>query len=66
MNQQQSITGLVEHDGWAGLGERVDIRCFNDDPSVKSSLNFLRRIPWARQQVEKLYCAGTKDRPVRG
>ena len=52
---EQMVTQLVEHYGWAALGERIDIRCFNYDPSVKSSLKFLRRTPWARQQVEALY-----------
>ena len=41
--------------GWDGLSERVNIRCFTHDPSVKSSLTFLRRTPWARTQVETLY-----------
>ena len=49
------VTALVEHYGWAGLGERVPIRCFLVDPSVKSSLTFLRRTPWAREKVESLY-----------
>ena len=53
---EQIINRLVDHYGWDGLGERIDIRCFNNDPSVKSSLKFLRRTPWARKQVEKLYC----------
>ena len=46
---------LVEHLGWAELGRRIDIRCFNYDPSVSSSLKFLRRTPWARAKVEELY-----------
>ncbi len=49
------LTALVEHFGWAGLGERIPVRCFLDDPSVKSSLAFLRRTPWAREKVEGLY-----------
>jgi uncharacterized protein (DUF2132 family) len=49
------ITQLVEKHGWAELGRRIDIRCFNFDPSVKSSLQFLRRTPWARAKVEELY-----------
>ena len=49
------VTRLVEHHGWEALGRRIDIRCFNFDPSVKSSLQFLRRTPWARQKVEELY-----------
>ena len=46
------LTRLVEHYGWAELGQRIDIRCFNFDPSVKSSLQFLRKTPWARKRVE--------------
>lgn len=41
--------------GWDGLSERINVRCFTHDPSVKSSLTFLRRTPWARTQVETLY-----------
>jgi len=51
------VTALVEHHGWAGLGERIPVRCFNVDPSVASSLRFLRRTPWARAKVEGLYLA---------
>lgn len=46
---------LVAHHGWPGLGQRIKVRCFNYDPSVKSSLQFLRRTPWARAKVEALY-----------
>lgn len=46
---------LVSVYGWEELGERIDIRCFNIDPSIKSSLKFLRKTPWARAKVEKLY-----------
>ena len=49
------VTALVEHYGWAGLGERVPVRCFLSDPSVTSSLKFLRKTPWAREKVEGLY-----------
>ena len=52
---EQIVTMLVEHYGWEGLSERIDIRCFTTDPSVKSSLKFLRRTPWARKKVEALY-----------
>ena len=41
--------------GWDGLAERVDVRCFSNEPSIKSSLKFLRRTPWARKEVEDLY-----------
>ena len=46
---------LVSIYGWEELGEIINIRCFNIDPSIKSSLKFLRRTPWARDKVEKLY-----------
>lgn len=46
---------LVEYYGWEHLGHKIDIRCFNYDPSIKSSLKFLRRTPWARKKVEILY-----------
>ena len=46
---------LVAHHGWQGLGRRVAIRCFTHEPSIASSLKFLRRTPWARAQVEALY-----------
>ena len=49
------VEQLQSHYGWEGLGERVAIRCFRDNPSVKSSLTFLRKTPWARKQVEDLY-----------
>lgn len=49
------VTALVEHYGWAGLSEQIPIRCFALDPSVKSSLTFLRKTPWAREKVEGLY-----------
>ena len=46
---------LVEHCGWDEMGLLVNIRCFNQNPSIKSSLTFLRKTPWARAEVEKLY-----------
>lgn len=49
------LTELVDHYGWPGLAQRVDIRCFKSDPSIKSSLTFLRKTPWAREKVESLY-----------
>jgi len=51
------VTSLVEHYGWEGLGQQINIRCFTSDPSVKSSLKFLRKTPWARKKVETLYLA---------
>ena len=52
---EQILNYLVEKYGWEELGARIHIRCFNFDPSIKSSLKFLRKTPWARAQVEKLY-----------
>jgi len=46
---------LVDAHGWEALGSKIDIRCFKHDPSIKSSLKFLRKTPWARNKVEKLY-----------
>jgi len=53
---EKLLTELVEAYGWAELGQRIEIRCFNFDPSIKSSLQFLRKTPWARKKVEELYC----------
>ena len=52
---ERMVTELVEHFGWADLGERIPVRCFTHDPSIPSSLKFLRRTPWARDKVEHLY-----------
>ncbi|MFL6659390.1 MAG: VF530 family DNA-binding protein [Massilia sp.] len=49
------LTRLVAHHGWDALGQRIAINCFTSDPSIKSSLKFLRKTPWARQKVEELY-----------
>ncbi|WP_425914343.1 VF530 family DNA-binding protein [Pseudomonas sp. GWSMS-1] len=49
------LTALVAQYGWDGLAQRIDIRCFKSDPSIKSSLTFLRKTPWAREKVEALY-----------
>jgi len=49
------VTRLVEHYGWEELGDRIRINCFISDPSVKSSLKFLRKTPWAREKVEALF-----------
>ncbi|MGF1732770.1 VF530 family DNA-binding protein [Photobacterium kasasachensis] len=52
----QTLLGeLVDHYGWEELGRLVNVRCFNNDPSMKSSLKFLRRTEWARKEVEQLY-----------
>ena len=52
------VTELVARHGWADLGRMIEIRCFTHDPSVKSSLTFLRKTPWARKKVEDLYLRG--------
>lgn len=52
---QQMVEHLVERYGWDGLASRITIRCFTHEPSVPSSLKFLRRTPWARAKVESLY-----------
>ena len=49
------VEALVAHYGWPGLAQRIPVRCFTHDPSVDSSLKFLRRTPWARAKVENLY-----------
>lgn len=49
------LTQLVDHYGWEELGNRIRINCFTSNPSIKSSLTFLRKTPWARQKVEALY-----------
>jgi uncharacterized protein (DUF2132 family) len=46
---------LVNHFGWEDLGQMINIKCFNENPSIKSSLTFLRKTPWARKKVEDLY-----------
>lgn len=51
----QILSQLEAHYGWEALGALIDIRCFKQDPSIKSSLTFLRRTPWARSKVEDLY-----------
>jgi len=61
------LTRLVEVYGWEKMGKLIRIRCFNNDPSIKSSLQFLRKTPWARTKVEDLYLkqekkAGSKPR----
>ncbi len=49
------LTELVQHYGWAEMGRGIEIRCFTHDPSIDSSLKFLRRTPWARDKVEEMY-----------
>ena len=56
------LTQLVEHYGWEALGEEIHINCFLFEPSIKSSLKFLRRTPWARTQVEELFKVYLRER----
>lgn len=55
------ITKLVNHYGWDGLAQRVNINCFKSDPSIKSSLKFLRKTQWARDKVEALYVSVVEE-----
>jgi uncharacterized protein (DUF2132 family) len=57
---EMMLNSLIEHFGWSELGRLINIRCFNNDPSVKSSLKFLRKTPWARTKVEELYISTQK------
>ncbi|HKK11544.1 MAG TPA: VF530 family protein [Flavobacteriaceae bacterium] len=59
---EQILTDLVAHYGWEYLGHMVNIRCFTNDPSINSSLKFLRRTPWARTKVEDLYLQMLKNK----
>ncbi len=59
------VTKLVEWYGWDGLGRHITVKCFNVNPSVKSSLKFLRKTPWARAKVERLYTVTARERPPR-
>jgi uncharacterized protein (DUF2132 family) len=61
MTLEKIIKNLVEYYGWEELGKRVKIDCFNFDPSLSSSLKFLRHTPWAREKVEQLYVRTLKQ-----
>jgi uncharacterized protein (DUF2132 family) len=52
---EKVVTGLVDYYGWEVLAKKIDINCFKSNPSIKSSLKFLRKTPWAREKVEKLF-----------
>jgi uncharacterized protein (DUF2132 family) len=60
------VTELEAHYGWPGLAQRINIRCFASDPSVTSSLKFLRKTPWAREKVESLYLYMLREQKRRG
>jgi uncharacterized protein (DUF2132 family) len=70
MTLEAIVLALVEGYGWEGLAERIPVRCFTLDPSVASSLKFLRKTPWAREKVEGLYLFMLRDikrrSPARG
>jgi len=55
LSLENIVLKLVDHYGWSKLADKISINCFIKDPSVKSSLKFLRKTPWAREQVENLY-----------
>ncbi len=58
---EMMLTRLVDMYGWEALGKVIRIRCFTHDPSIKSSLHFLRRTPWARKKVEALFLGRTRS-----
>ena len=58
---EKIVTRLVDYYGWEELGEHINLRCFTNEPSLKSSLKFLCRTPWARKKVEDLYLATQKS-----
>ena len=60
------VTDLVAFFGWEELGQRITIRCFTSEPSVSSSLKFLRKTPWAREKVESLYLFVQRERRRQG
>jgi uncharacterized protein (DUF2132 family) len=60
---ERLLTELVAYHGWAELGQSVPVRCFLFDPSIKSSLTFLRKTPWARTRVEQLYVEMVRKNP---
>ena len=59
---EQLLTELLGHYGWAGLAERIQLRCFSHEPSIASSLKVLRKTPWAREKVESLYLFMLRER----
>ena len=59
---EKIINHLVEKYGFEELGERILIKCFTENPSIKSSLKFLRKTPWARKKVEELYLRSIKEK----
>ena len=62
MTLEKILTELVDYFGWIGLGERIQLRCFVNEPSIASSLKVLRKTPWAREKVESLYLFMLRER----
>ena len=62
---ERMLTELVDHFGWETMGQRIKVRCFTSDPSIGSSLKFLRRTPWAREKVESMYLFMLRERARR-
>ena len=62
---EKMLIQLVEDHGWVEMGQRIKIRCFQLDPSIKSSLTFLRKTPWAREKVEMWYVADARRKQRR-
>lgn len=60
------VEALVEYYGWESLAQQITINCFSQDPSIKSSLKFLRKTPWARTKVEALYLVMLDEQRGRG
>jgi uncharacterized protein (DUF2132 family) len=60
------VIRLADHYGWDGLAQRIDINCFKSDPSIKSSLKFLRKTQWARDKVESLYISTFEKQSLWG
>jgi len=60
------VTSLVDHYGWDGLSDRIDINCFKSNPSIRSSLKFLRKTQWARDKVENLYIVTLDKKSIWG
>ena len=63
---ERVVTRLADHYGWDGLAQRIDINCFKSDPSIKSSLKFLRKTQWARDKVERLYISTFEKQSLWG
>jgi uncharacterized protein (DUF2132 family) len=62
---ERIVTELVAEHGWAGLARQIPVRCFQFDPSIKSSLTFLRKTPWARARIEALWCLSGNHGPEK-